>query len=320
MRRLLLLFLLFLLLCLDGPVARAQGDPASEIVWRVNGLRATYGVPAYQVDAALTSAAQAQAVWSAANNHFGHDGPGGSTPLDRALAAGYGDGELAFAIENVASGTISLNTPEMVVTMWQGDWGHLNAMISADYEHIGVGYAEGEEFNWFVMMVGWVGEKASSGESSVIGATTAVPGSVSVPFTVSTPGDDGAIYHEVQPGQAAWTIAVMYGISLEDLLALNDLTENAWLHPGDILLIRPPDSITPTPTPQPVTRTPRPAATRTQSVTASPTPTGQVQPTLIPIEETAPSPEPGGFPVSLVVGVGTLLLIGLVFYLRSRRG
>lgn len=316
-------FWVFILLCLcfslDCPAARAQGDPASEIVWRVNALRATYGVPAYQVDAALTAAAQAQAAWSAANTHFGHDGPGGSTPLDRALAAGYGGGEVAFAIENVAYGTINLNTPEMVVTMWQGDWGHLNAMISADYEHIGVGYAEGEEFNWFVMMVGWVGEKASTGETAAVEPTTAPSSSDYFTFTVSTPGEDGAIYHAVQSGQAAWTIAVKYGIPLADLLALNGLTENAWLHPGDILVIREPEPVTDTPTPSPVTRTPKPTTTKTRSATESPAPDSQVQPIETLTGEAGTLGESNGMPIALIVGVGTLMLIGMVFYLRSRQ-
>ncbi len=318
MRRFLIPILLLFCFTLNRPSARAQGDPVSEIIWRVNALRAAYGVPAYQVDPALMAASQAQAAWSAANNHFGHDGPGGSTPLDRALAAGYGGGEVVFAIENVAYGTISLNTPELVVTMWQGDWGHLNAMISPDYEHIGVGYAEGEEFNWYVMMVGWVGEKASAGDAEAL--ETPLNGSAWVPFSISTPGEDGAIYHEVQPGQAAWTIAVKYGIPLADLLALNDLTEDSWLHPGDILLIQPPDPPTDTLTPPPATRSPKPTATLTQS---SATPRPSVDAQLSPVDplagETGALREAGGNTIALVAGIGTLLLVGLIFFLRSRQ-
>jgi LysM repeat protein len=262
------------------------------------------------------AAAQAQATWSAANNHFGHDGPGGSSPDDRAKAAGYGDGEVSFAIENVASGTISLNTPELVVTMWQGDWGHLNAMISADYEHIGVGYAEGEEFNWYVMMVGWVGEKGSAFEPDSV---TPEGDLAMVPFVVSTPGEDGAIFHEVKPGQAAWTIAVKYGIPLADLLALNGLAENSWLHPGDVLVIRPPDAPTTTPTRPPATRTPRPTATATESGDPFPSVTAQFQTTATQTVVSRTPVSSSRTSILLVAGVGLLLLLGVVVLARSRQ-
>jgi len=96
-RRMLISTLVFLCLLLDRSVTQAQVDPVNEIIQRVNALRAAYGVPAYQVDSALMSAAQAQASWGLENKHFGHDGPGGSTPDDRAKAAGYGEGENSFS-------------------------------------------------------------------------------------------------------------------------------------------------------------------------------------------------------------------------------
>ena len=212
MRRILIFLLIFLDLLLDSSVTQAQADPVNEIIQRVNALRAAYGVPEYQVDYALMYAAQTQADWGLENNHFGHDGPGGSMPDDRAKAAGYGSGENSFAIENVAVGTASLNTPELVVTMWQNDWGHLNAMISADYEHIGVGFAEANGFSYYVMMVGWVGTKASSGDTQ--DQEIPVIDTSSGPFVMSEPDEFGAIYHEVQSGQTAWTIAAKYGIRI----------------------------------------------------------------------------------------------------------
>ena len=189
-----LISLLVISCCLlRASIATAQGDPVSEVIYLVNELRLSYGLPAYKVDAALMSAAQAQASWSAANNHIGHDGPGGSSPDDRAHAAGYGGGEHSFAIENAAHGTIDYyNTPDLVVTMWQSDWGHLNAMISPAYEHIGVGYAEAGGYSWYVMMVGWVGSKAGSGETNPPVSEYSVPLS---PFILSEPDEQGA-HHE----------------------------------------------------------------------------------------------------------------------------
>jgi LysM repeat protein len=309
---------ILVLFCLlfDRSITQAQADPVNELIQRVNALRRAYGVPEYQVDYALMYAAQAEAEWGLANKHFGHDGPGGSTPDDRAKAAGYGAGESSFTIENVAAGTASLNTPELVVTMWQNDWGHLNAMISADYEHIGVGFAEADDFSYYVMMVGWVGTKASSGNNQEQeNPEVNVP---SEPFVKSTPDESGAIYHEVQPGQSAWTIAAQYGIELAELLELNNLTADSILHPGDILMIRPPDPPTSTPT---ITPTP---IRSTDIPTSSPTP---IHATEVPIEsdthvdqsqeEASASSTPSSVP--LVVGVGLVLLVGVVIVMRFRK-
>ena len=293
---------------------QAQADPGSEIIRLVNELRASHGVPPYQVDPILMSVAQAQASWSAANNHIGHDGPGGSSPNDRAQAAGYGGGSRSFATENVAHGTASLNTPDLVFSMWQMDWGHLNAMISADYEHIGVGYAEAGDYSWYVMMVGWVDEGSPS-------MYTAEPGLseeslVYIPFVVSEPDKNGAIYHEVQAGQTAWTIAANYEIGLAELLALNNLTENSILQPGDVLLIRPPEIPTGTP---PTFSTKSETAIPTNVSSPSATATLKALPNP---QSTEASRRTGGL---LIAGAGLLILVGIgIAYAlsekRSREG
>jgi LysM repeat protein len=315
MRRKLISALLFLCFLVDSSVAQAQADPVNELIQRVNALRAVYGVPEYQVDYALMYAAQTQASWGLENNHFGHDGPGGSTPDDRAKAAGYGSGENSFAIENVAAGTASLNTPELVVTMWQGDWGHLNAMISADYEHIGVGFAEANGFSYYVMMVGWVGAKASSRDTQV--QDIPVEDTSSGPFVVSEPDEFGAIYHEVQSGQTAWTIAAKYGIELAELFELNNLTDDSILHPGDVLMIRPPDPPTSTPTYLKPTDVPTKTSTPVQATEVaieSVTPTDQNQEDV--------SKDLARLNMNsewLVVGVGLALLASVIIAIRLRR-
>jgi LysM repeat protein len=59
------------------------------------------------------------------------------------------------------------------------------------------------------------------------------------PVKVSTPGPDGSVVHTVQPGQTLWTIAAIYKIQLPELLQLNGLGDNAFIHPGDKLVIKP---------------------------------------------------------------------------------
>jgi LysM repeat protein len=299
-------WLIGLLLCtwtLTGEAAAwAQSDPVYDVIRLVNELRISRGLPAYEVHPILMSVAQAQASWSAANNHIGHDGPGGSSPNDRAQAAGYGGGERSFATENAAHGTASYNTPDLVVSMWQSDWGHLNAMISPDYEHIGVGYAEAGGYSWYVMMVGWVGDKGGSTDAQPLESPEeTLPLS---PFILSEPDEDGAIYHEVQPGQSAWTIAAHYDVELAELLALNDLSEDSILHPGDVLLVRPPTSTAGSPTPLSAT----PVAQR-QPTAVDPTP--QPSPTAMDPSVTDTPPRSTAIPTAAVITLGIGLIVGL---------
>lgn len=57
-------------------------------------------------------------------------------------------------------------------------------------------------------------------------------------YQTATPGTDGSIRHTVLDGQFLITIADLYGISLNDLLANNNLTADAIIFPGDVLIIK----------------------------------------------------------------------------------
>ena len=52
-----------------------------------------------------------------------------------------------------------------------------------------------------------------------------------------TPDATGAIIVLVQPGESLWVIAARAGLSLPELLALNGLTEQSIINPGDALII-----------------------------------------------------------------------------------
>ena len=53
----------------------------------------------------------------------------------------------------------------------------------------------------------------------------------------ATPGMDGGIRHVVLEGQFLYNIVELYGVSLDAILALNGLTADSVIHPGDILVI-----------------------------------------------------------------------------------
>ncbi len=85
----------------------------------------------------------------------------------------------------------------------------------------------------------------------------------------STPNADGIITVEVQPDDSLWSIAARAGITIPELLELNDLDETVVLRPGDQLVVArvtPPATATPdipTPTLAPPTLTPTAVKPRT---------------------------------------------------------
>lgn len=114
------------------------------------------------------------------------------------------------------------------------------------------------------------------------GKAQAYPGQQSPEqYQAATPQPDGSIVHEVREGESIWTIAELYDMSADDLIALNALPLQPTIFAGQKLLIRvaPTPTITPTitKTPRPPTRTPAPTntarpPTMTPTITATPTP------------------------------------------------
>jgi hypothetical protein len=123
-----------------------------------------------------------------------------------------------------------------------------------------------------------------------------------VPIQVATPGPDGSIIHVVQYGQFLINIAKAYEVKLDDMLAINGISQNTVIYPGDKLLIKAATTpgVTPgtTTTPEPgtpVTETSTSRATSTKRPTRTPTPTetaGTPVAMAMPERENAP-PDPG---------------------------
>lgn len=87
----------------------------------------------------------------------------------------------------------------------------------------------------------------------------------------ATPDAEGIIYAIVQPNDSLWGIAARFGISLTELLSLNNLTEDALIQPGDRLIVgitAPPETPTPDASPTAVATRPPP----TQAATLPPAP------------------------------------------------
>jgi len=291
-------------LVLAPNAARAQSDCAYQLIDAVNALRASYGLAPYAVDPILMAVVQAQTDFRVATGGaYGHLGPNGEHPRDRAIAAGYGAGMTVFVSENIIEGTDL--TPEQAVEWWTGDDPHLNTMIGQYYRDIGAGCGWSGDYAYYTINSGYVaGGYSSSGYYTTPAEGPPAP----EPFFISTPGPDGSIVHIVAAGQTLWTIAAYYDIDLNTLRALNRFGETPILHPGDEVIIRLAES---TATPAPATDPPRPTST------ARPvTPPAAGTPSAEPDLPDASSPGPSRTSVVLI-GVGAVIaLAGVVLAVR----
>ncbi len=228
--------------------ARAQ-DYVTDVYNRVNALRAQYGLAAYRLDPVLSAAAQAHSEWGASSGYFDHVQPDGSRPTDRAIRAGYGNAGEIRVSENIYWGSNA--TPESAVTWWTNSSIHFQGMTSAFYEDIGVGVAYGASGGYYTLMFGKHTDSGSGssapGNQPANAPAAPVDDVPEIPTVLlSTPDADGSVVHIVQEGQAIWNISAAYGVSLPDLLALNNLSDSAFIHPGDRINVRLPNTPVPT--------------------------------------------------------------------------
>jgi uncharacterized protein YkwD/LysM repeat protein len=292
-------------LMVDPASADPLGGPAAQdaysVIDAVNSLRAAQGLPAYTANSTLMAIAQSHAEYMASSGNVSHTGADGSRPYQRALAAGYplaGQIPPGFFSENIQSG--SDLSPQAVVQAWTGDAPHLNTMTSASLQEIGAGVAvSGGRVYYVIDCARPTGSglpqayTPGAAESSFSSSNELI-----MPVTKSTPNADGEIIHEVQAGQSLWQIAIEYGVKIDEIRSLNQLSAAYIINPGDTLLVM--TVATPTPVAETPTPTPEATATDVPAATAeppSPTPTN------------APAPLPF---VSTGGAVGATIVVALV--------
>jgi LysM repeat protein len=257
---------------------------AYQIIDAVNNLRSSRGLKPYTTNAILMQIAQTQADYLASTNGAnGHIGPGGTHPIDRAIAAGY---PLAggFISENWVSGS-NLDA-QGAINYWMGDAPHQLTMLSSDLQDIGAGIGKSGDFYFYVIDCGLatgstgstnIQPTSNSGSVIVVSGTPATVEATIPIAIVSTPDAKGNIYHIVQPGQSLWQIALAYKTTVNKIQASNSL-QSTDIFAGQKLFIARIGTATPLPpsptqTRNPASMTPLPTIEfMTPKLTATSTP------------------------------------------------
>ncbi|GER71707.1 hypothetical protein BpJC7_30100 [Weizmannia acidilactici] len=118
-----------------------------QVVDLVNQERAKNGLPALQVDTALSKMARVKSNDMMTNKYFDHTSPTYGTPFEMMKQFGI---TYKYAGENIAMGQ---QTPQDVMNAWMNSEGHRANILNKNYTHIGVGYVENGHY-WTQEFIG----------------------------------------------------------------------------------------------------------------------------------------------------------------------
>lgn len=231
----------------------------SQIITAINNYRQQNGLNQLSTNNTLMALAQGQSDYQASIGTYTHTGPGGTSPKDRAYAAGYGNGNTIILSEIVYQGYNA--TVNDAITWWKGSSIHNQVMLDSRYVEIGAGVTTSGDYTYFTAEIAWVSgypaatqdgtnDNQDAGEEQQDDSYYYVS-----PIIKSTPRADGKIIHIVQPGQDPWSIAAVYEVDFYTLLTENGLGPNSLVFPGDEILIPTNSNLTKTPDPTLLTQT-----------------------------------------------------------------
>ena len=271
-----ILFLALMLGLVGVPrVTYAQSETPYDLIEEVNNLRALHGLEAYQVDPWLMAYAQEHSEYQARMQSGTHL---------------HSDGKLPWEIgiqENVAGGEEGYVAVAVVVYEIWVDWGHRHILTGYTKGEIGAGMARGDNGQVYYT----VDIRPAKGEPTVV-PELGTPAPLR-PYVTNTPDTDGAIFHVVGPGEALWSIAISYGVKVDDIRRLNGIPgDSTVIQVGQKLLIRTDSAVTAAPM-----DTTSPVATR---MVAKPTLT--VTKNKTPTDTAVPSPSMTSVPTSTASG------------------
>jgi LysM repeat protein len=201
--------------------ASAQDETAYDLIYAVNGLRASLGLEPYQVDAWLMSYAQEHSDYQAAMHKSTHEHRDGGLPWQIGIQ------------ENVAAGDVGIVTVSVVVYQIWVDWGHRHVLDGYTSGLVGAGIAISDDGTVYYTLDMRPGDDAVT--------VTPVPGTAVpfVPLVTCTPQPDGSIFHTVREGETLWSIALSYGVRVNDIRNWNGMAADSnYIYVGEKLLVR----------------------------------------------------------------------------------
>jgi LysM repeat protein/uncharacterized protein YkwD len=258
-----LLFVLVLATLFSFQIAGAQeSDPTPEppptpaqVIEAVNGLRLAYGLTPLNVHPVLMQIAQTEADGITAGMP-GHWRPNNMTLGQWLLSLGYPLlGDLSLDGYRSENWTLASSAIE-AVEQWKSDEPHLNTMISTNRSDIGAGIAPNGEGSYIFVLETALQTNSGNMQNNayptltaiamdqvaVYGDATQAAQSLLVPQYImpvvhATAQPDGDVIHEVKNGQSLWSIAIEYGVKIEQIRQLNNLSSTD-IRPGQKLLVQ----------------------------------------------------------------------------------
>lgn len=240
---------------------QVSGHSPDDLINAVNDLRLENGLPALASHPALMQIAQweADAILAGAP---GHTRPPGLTLGQWMISYGYPlGGNIAldgYRSENWVGGRDM--TVAQAIISWLGDAPHTNTMLSPYRSDIGAGVAVGQDDQgnpvyYYVIETALQttnGQQqyealafltampetqiATYGDATQAAAALSIP-QYMIPVSLATARPDGDVIHEVKYGQTLWSIAIEYGVRIDDLKRLNNFTDDE-VFPNQKLLIQ----------------------------------------------------------------------------------
>jgi LysM repeat protein len=232
---------------------QAQAPSGYDLIAAVNALRVSNGLPAYGIDPLLMLSAQMQAEYLASQAPgpvSGHIGPGGTDADARAKAVGFPYVPGLDINENWASMPVGMSFEEIFNGVWS-DAAHQHTMLHQLGQLAGAGIAVVDDTMYIILDVAaYWGDagKTPWPTSSGYGApgSPAIVSQYIAPVKVATPLADGSVIHQVQSGQSLWSIAIKYGVKIDSIRRLNNISSDGTIYMGQKLIIRGPGLSTPT--------------------------------------------------------------------------
>ncbi|MCX6056492.1 MAG: LysM peptidoglycan-binding domain-containing protein [Chloroflexi bacterium] len=317
----------------ENPNSQSPPTPA-ELIKAVNALRVANGLRPLTEHPVLMQIAQIEVDGIAAGNN-GHWRPNNLTLGQWLMSLGYplsGDLSLdGYRSENWTAG------PDLMVQdailEWTADDPHLNTMLSPFRSHIGAGIAtsideQGQTIYYYVLETALqTGDGLMQSDAyptltaiemnqvAVYGDATQAAQSLQVsqfiiPVVRATARPDGDVIHEVKNGQSLWSIAIEYGVKIDQIRQLNNLSSTD-IYTGDKFLVQKGATQPPTPTAN-ITITPNDRMTLTPQP-HGPSQTSTPQPTE---EYFAPGQKADKF-IFGVIAIASLFLVG--FFIATTR-